>query len=294
MTEHPLTPHTSPLAFSFEFFPPKGDKGAERLAAVRKQLAEVQPAFFSVTFGAGGSTQTGTLETCVETLQDTGIPVAAHISCIGSTRDRISELLEQYQAAGITRLVALRGDLLPGMTDPGEFRYANELVSFIRETTGDRFHIEVAAYPEYHPESPTPQTDLDNLVRKVNAGANAVMTQYFYNAQAYEDLCDRLQARGVTLPVVPGVMPITNYEQLIRFSDRCGAEIPRWIRRRLEAYGDDLESLRAFGLDVVTRLSERLLELGAPGLHFYTLNRAEPTLDLWRALKLPMPASAAA
>ena len=284
----------SALQFSFEFFPPKGEKGAERLATVRKQLAEVQPAFFSVTFGAGGSTQTGTLETCVDTLTDTGIPVAAHISCIGSTRERITELLGQYREAGIQRLVALRGDLLPGMTDPGEFRYANELVSFIRETTGDEFHIEVAAYPEYHPESPTPEADLQNLLRKIEAGADAVMTQYFYNAHAYEDLCNRLAAHGVTQPVVPGVMPITNYEQLIRFSDRCGAEIPRWIRRRLEAIGDDLDSLRAFGLDVVTQLSERLLELGAPGLHFYTLNRAEHTLDLWRSLRLPMPASAAA
>lgn len=292
MSDNRLTPNTSQLSFSFEFFPPKGEKGATRLAEVRKQLAALQPAFFSVTFGAGGSTQSGTLETCIATKQDTGCDVAAHISCIGSTRERISQLLDEYRQAGINRLVALRGDLLPGMTDPGEFRYANELVSFIRETTGDEFHIEVAAYPEYHPESPTPDADLDNLVRKVQCGADAIMTQYFYNVHAYEDLVERLAARGVRVPVVPGIMPITNHDQLIRFSDRCGAEIPRWIRRRLEAFGDDSESLRAFGLDVVAQLSRNLLDLGAPGLHFYTLNRAAPTLELWQALRLPMPAAA--
>lgn len=273
--------------YSFEFFPPKGDKGAALLSSARKQLAAVNPAFFSVTFGAGGSTQEGTLETCVETRDATSLPVAAHISCIGSTREGIAALLEQYQQQGIDRLVALRGDLLPGMTDPGEFRYANELVTFIRETTGDAFHIEVAAYPEYHPEAPTPEDDLNNLVRKVEAGADAVMTQYFYNVQSYVDLVERLRARGIKQPVVPGVMPITNRDQLLRFSDRCGAEIPRWIRRRLESYGDDTDSIRAFGHDVVAKLSQDLLAADAPGLHFYTLNRAESVLALWQALDLP-------
>ena len=272
-------------SFSFEFFPPKDAAAAERLAAVRAKLAAVKPDFFSVTFGAGGTTQQGTLETCVATQQDTGIPAAAHISCIGSTRARIIALLDEYKANNITRLVALRGDLLPGMRDPGEFRYANELVEFIRETTGDTFHIEVAAYPEVHPECSSAQTDLDNLVRKCQAGANAVMTQYFYSPAAYFDLVDRLQAAGIDLPVVPGIMPITNHTQLVRFSDRCGAEIPRWIRRRLESYGDDLESIRAFGHDVVTKLCEDLLAGGAPGLHFYTLNRAAAVLDLWDAVQ---------
>ena len=272
--------------YSFEFFPPRGDEAREKLGVVRQKLAAVNPAFFSVTFGAGGTTQTGTLETCVDTRRDTGLPVAAHISCIGSTRDKIAGLLAQYQAEGIDRLVALRGDLLPGMTDPGEFSYANELVAFIRETTGDAFHIEVAAYPEFHPEADTPEDDVNNLVRKIEAGADAVMTQYFYNVAAYTDLVERLRARGITQPVVPGIMPITNRDQLLRFSDRCGAEIPRWIRRRLEGYGDDLDSIRAFGHDVVAKLCEDLLATGAPGLHFYTLNRAEPVLALWDSLGL--------
>lgn len=287
----------SDLHFSFEFFPPKSDKGAERQKIVRRELAAVNPDFFSVTFGAGGTTQEGTYETCVETQEDTGIPVAAHISCIGSTRKSIAGLLERYQEAGIKRLVALRGDLLEGMTDPGEFHYGNELVEFIRETTGDFFHIEVGAYPEYHPEATSPQDDFDNLVRKIEAGADAVMTQYFYNVDAYIDMVERLRARGITQPVVPGIMPITARDQLLRFSDRCGAEIPRWIRHRLEAFGDDEASIKAFGHDVVTRLSAALLEAGAPGLHFYTLNRSEATLALWRDLRLPMPsgdASAAA
>lgn len=272
--------------YSFEFFPPRGDEAREKLGVVRQKLAAVNPAFFSVTFGAGGTTQTGTLETCVDTRRDTGLPVAAHISCIGSTRDKIAGLLAQYQAEGIDRLVALRGDLLPGMTDPGEFSYANELVAFIRETTGDAFHIEVAAYPEFHPEADTPEDDVNNLVRKIEAGADAVMTQYFYNVAAYTDLVERLRARGITQPVVPGIMPITNRDQLLRFSDRCGAEIPRWIRRRLEGYGDDLDSIRAFGHDVVVKLCEDLLAVGAPGLHFYTLNRAAPVLGLWDSLGL--------
>lgn len=272
--------------YSFEFFPPRDDAGAEKLAGVRKKLAAVNPAFFSVTFGAGGTTQTGTLETCVATKADTGCDVAAHISCIGSTKARVAGLLEQYQAEGINRLVALRGDLLPGMTDPGEFRYANELVEFIRETSGDTFHIEVAAYPEFHPEADTPEDDLQNLVRKINAGADAVMTQYFYSPQAYFDLVDRLHGQGIKQPVVPGIMPITNRDQLLRFSDRCGAEIPRWIRRRLEGYGDDMDSIRAFGHDVVVKLCDDLLSAGVPGLHFYTLNRAAPVLALWDALSL--------
>jgi methylenetetrahydrofolate reductase (NADPH) len=273
-------------SFSFEFFPPKTPEGAAKLRAARARLAAVDPAFFSVTFGAGGSTREGTLATVLE-IHGEGRPVAPHISCIGSTRASVRELLQRYRGIGIRRLVALRGDLPSGAAGgAGDFRYANELVEFIRADTGDWFHIEVAAYPEYHPQARSPADDLANFVRKVRAGADSAITQYFYNPDAYARFVDDVAALGCTVPIVPGIMPITNYAQLARFSDACGAEIPRWMRRRLESFGDDRESILAFGLDVVTGLCERLLAIGAPGLHFYTMNQAEPTLAIWRRLGL--------
>lgn len=273
--------------FSFEFFPPKTPEGADKLRAARARLAAVNPAFFSVTFGAGGSTREGTLATVLE-IHGEGRPVAPHISCIGSTRAAVRELLQRYRGAGIRRLVALRGDLPSGAAGgAGDFRYANELVEFIRAETGDWFHIEVAAYPEYHPQARSPADDLANFVRKVRAGADSAITQYFYNSDAYFRFVDDAAALGCTVPIVPGIMPITNYAQLARFSDACGAEIPRWIRKRLESFGDDRESIRAFGLDVVTDLCEQLLAVDAPGLHFYTMNQADPTLAIWQRLGLP-------
>jgi len=270
--------------FSFEFFPPKTPEGSEKLRAVRQKLGALRPEFFSVTFGAGGSTKEGTWNT-VMALHAEGYPVAPHISCIGTTRESVRELLNGYQQAGIRRLVALRGDMPSGAAGgAGDFRYANELVEFIRLETGDWFHVEVAAYPEYHPQARSPADDLANFVRKVKAGANSAITQYFYNSDAYFRFVDDAEALGCSVPVVPGIMPITNFMQLARFSDACGAEIPRWIRRRLESYGDDRESIRSFGLDVVTDLAEQLLVAGAPGLHFYTMNQAEPTLALWQRL----------
>jgi methylenetetrahydrofolate reductase (NADPH) len=275
--------------FSFEFFPPKTPEGADKLRATRDRLARLQPAFFSVTFGAGGSTRDLTFETVVEIRRATGLEAAPHLSCIGSTRASIREVLETYRARGIRRIVALRGDLPSGMGfgPPGELRYANELVDFIRQVAGDWFHIEVAAYPEFHPQAPSASVDLRNFKRKVEAGANGAITQYFYNADAYFRFLDDIHRLGVDLPVVPGIMPITNYKQLARFSDACGAEIPRWIRKRLEDFGDDVKSLRAFGIDVTTDLCRRLLEGAAPGLHFYTMNQSEATLAIWRNLELP-------
>jgi methylenetetrahydrofolate reductase (NADPH) len=273
--------------FSFEFFPPKTPEGADKLRAVRAKLAAVQPAFFSVTFGAGGSTREGTWNTVTE-IAAAGLAVAPHISCIGTTRASVRELLLAFRSRGIRRLVALRGDLPSGAAGgAGDFRYANELVEFIRAETGDWFHVEVAAYPEYHPQSRSPADDLANFARKVKAGADSAITQYFYNSDAYFRFVEDAQALGVEVPIVPGIMPITNYTQLARFSDACGAEIPRWIRLKLQSYGDDRDSIRAFGLDVVTDLCEQLLAVDAPGLHFYTMNQAEPTLELWARLGLP-------
>lgn len=273
--------------FSFEFFPPKTPEGADKLRAVRAKLAAVQPAFFSVTFGAGGSTREGTWNTVTE-IAAAGLAVAPHISCIGTTRASVRELLLAYRSRGIRRLVALRGDLPSGAAGgAGDFRYANELVEFIRAETGDWFHVEVAAYPEYHPQSRSPADDLANFARKVKAGADSAITQYFYNSDAYFRFVEDAQALGVEVPIVPGIMPITNYTQLARFSDACGAEIPRWIRLKLQSYGDDRDAIRAFGLDVVTDLCEQLLAVDAPGLHFYTMNQAEPTLELWARLGLP-------
>ncbi|MGD1990647.1 MAG: methylenetetrahydrofolate reductase [NAD(P)H] [Chromatiales bacterium] len=273
--------------FSVELFPPRTASGFEKLQRAVGELRSVSPAFFSVTYGAGGSTRERTFET-VDWLMGEGIDTAPHISCIGSSRDEITAMLERYRQQGINKLVALRGDLPSGsgLGELDELRYANELVDYIRETTGDHFHIEVAAYPEYHPQAPSPSVDLENFRRKVEAGADSAITQYFYNADAYCHFVDNCEKAGITLPIVPGIMPITNYTQLARFSDATGAEIPRWIRKKLEAFGDDLESLRAFGEEVVTYLCQRLLDAGAPGLHFYTMNQSGPTLALWKNLGL--------
>jgi methylenetetrahydrofolate reductase (NADPH) len=269
---------------SFEFFPPRTPEGAAKLRSVRAQLAELKPEYFSVTFGAGGSTREGTLNTVMEMHRE-GLSVAPHISCIGTSRDSVRALLAGYRSHGIHRLVALRGDMPSGAAGgAGDFRYANELVEFIRAETGDWFEIEVAAYPEYHPQSRSPADDLQSFVRKVNAGADSAITQYFYNFDAYARFVDDVSAMGCTVPIVAGVMPIINYTQLARFSDACGAEIPRWIRQRLESFGDDRASIREFGLDVVTHLCEQLLAVGAPGLHFYTLNQAEASIELCRRL----------
>ena len=270
---------------SFEFFPPQTAEGAEKLRTTRRQLAQLKPAFFSCTFGAGGSTRDRTLETVLE-IQAEGLPAAPHLSCIGSTRENIRAVLDRYQAAGIRRIVALRGDLPSGMADAGEFRYANELVAFIRAETGDWFHIEVAAYPEYHPQAKSPRDDLANFKRKVDAGADSAITQYFFNADAYAHFVEEVQALGVAVPIVPGIMPIANFSKIARFSDACGTEIPRWMRRKFESFGDDSASVRAFGLDVVTELCARLLDRGAPGLHFYTLNQAGLTSTICQRLGL--------
>jgi methylenetetrahydrofolate reductase (NADPH) len=270
---------------SFEFFPPQTPEGMEKLVATRKQLAAVNPEYFSVTFGAGGSTQERTLET-VRQIKAEGFQVAPHLSCVGSTRDNIRSLLQTYQQMGVNRIVALRGDMPSGMASIGEFQYANELVSFIRAQTGEHFHIEVAAYPEFHPQARSARDDLVNFKRKVAAGANSAITQYFYNADSYFYFVDECRKLGVTVPIVPGIMPIMKYSQLARFSDMCGAEIPRWMRKTLEGYGDDNESVQAFGLDVVASLCEKLLAGGAPGLHFYTLNQSGPSLELWKRLGL--------
>ncbi|MEX5745853.1 methylenetetrahydrofolate reductase [NAD(P)H] [Massilia sp. X63] len=269
--------------FSIEFFPPKTDEGAEKLRVVRQKLADLRPKYFSVTFGAGGTTQQGTLQTVLE-IQSEGMDAAPHLSCVGGTRESLRAILQQFQDNGIRRLVALRGDLPSGYGGGGEFRYANELVEFIRKETGDWFHIEVAAYPEMHPQARSPQDDLQAFARKVAAGANAAITQYFYNADAYFDFVDNARKLGVDVPVVAGIMPITNYTQLMRFSDMCGAEIPRWVRNKLASFGDDSASIKAFGLDVVTSLCERLLAGGAPGLHFYSMNQAAATTAIWQRL----------
>ena len=271
--------------FSFEFFPPKTTEGAEKLRATRKQLAQLKPKFFSVTFGAGGSTRDRTLET-VREIQAEGSEAAPHLSCIGSTHDNIREILNEYKSQGIRHLVALRGDLPSGTMDAGEFNYANELVEFIRKETGDWFEIEVAAYPEMHPQARSYKEDIAHFKLKAEAGANAAITQYFFNADAYFRYVDDVRAAGVEIPIVPGIMPIGNYVQLARFSDACGAEIPRWLRKKLETYGEDLTAIRAFGLDVITDLCDRLLAGGAPGLHFYTMNQAGPTTTIWQRLGL--------
>jgi methylenetetrahydrofolate reductase (NADPH) len=285
MSPSPLTPHSSRRTFSFELFPPQTPEGLEKLRTTRRQLSQLKPAYFSVTFGAGGTTRDRTLGVALE-IQAEGQQVAPHISCVASTKASIREMLQRYRDAGIERIVALRGDLPSGMADAGEFRYASELVAFVRAEFGKAFHIEVACYPEYHPQARTAQDDLVNFKRKVEAGADTAITQYFYNQDAYFAFVDDCEAAGITIPIVPGIMPINRFSQLARFSDACGAEIPRWIRRKLEGFGDDTASIRSFGLDVVTNLCDRLLRGGAPGLHFYTLNQAGPTSTIWQRLGL--------
>ncbi len=270
---------------SIEFFPPQTSEGADKLRSTRAKLAELKPEFFSVTFGAGGSTQARTFETVFEIRRE-GHEAAPHLSCIGSTRDQIRAILQRYKDEGIRRIVALRGDLPSGVGDPGELRYANELVAFIRAETGSHFHIEVAAYPEYHPQARSPRDDLLAFKRKVDAGADSAITQYFYNLDAYLHFRDECTALGIGVPIVPGVMPIVSFSKLARFSDACGAEIPRWMRRKFESFGDDSDSIKAFGLDVVSDLCEKLIAAGAPGLHFYSMNQAGPTMALCARLGL--------
>lgn len=269
--------------FSIEFFPPKTADGVEKLRATRGRLAKLNPAYFSVTFGAGGTTQKGTLDTVLE-MRAEGLAAAPHLSCIGGSKESIREILKEYQAHDIRKLVALRGDMPSGYGLGGSFRYASELVEFIRKETGDWFWIDVAAYPEMHPQARSPQDDLQNFHSKIKAGANAAITQYFYNADAYFRFVDEAAKLGMHNAIVPGVMPITNFTQLMRFSDMCGAEIPRWIRLKLASYGDDSASIKAFGLDVVSKLCQQLLEGGAPGLHFYSMNQSEPVTQIWQRL----------
>jgi len=274
-------------SFSFELFPPKTAQGMEKLQAAVETLNDLGPEYFSVTYGAGGSTRERTFST-VDWLRSRNIDTAPHLSCVGATREEIADILQRYRNQGIRRIVALRGDLPSGagLSEPDDLRYANELVTFIREQTGDHFRIEVAAYPEFHPQATSATRDLENFRRKVEAGANSAITQYFYNADAYFRFVDSCAKLGVDIPIIPGIMPITNYQQLARFSDACGAEIPRWIRRRLEAFGEDMEGLRAFGRDVVTDLCRQLLVGGAPGLHFYTMNQVSPSHEIWQDLGL--------
>ena len=273
------------LPVSLEFFPPKTPAGADKLRAARQQLYVLAPEFCSVTYGAGGSTQEGTFGTVREILAE-GVQAASHFSCIGATRDSVRTQLAQLKAMGVRRLVALRGDLPSGYGAGGEFQYASDLVAFIRAETGSDFHIEVAAYPEVHPQARSPEADLQAFAAKVRAGAHSAITQYFFNADAYFRFVDDVRRLGLDVPVVPGIMPIGSSTQLMRFADACGAEIPRWIRLRLQAFGDDVESIKAFGLDVVTDLCERLRSAGAPALHFYTMNQSGPTLEICRRLGL--------
>jgi methylenetetrahydrofolate reductase (NADPH) len=276
-----MTPRSTDV--SFEFFPPNTPEGLQKLRDTRRQLSELNPGFFSVTYGAGGATRDKSLGV-VDEIAVEGHAVAPHLSCVGATRGSVAELLDRWRNSGIRKLVALRGDLPSGMVDAGEFRYASDLVEFVRNHSGDWFHIEVAAYPEVHPQANSPQADLNAFVAKVSAGANSAITQYFFNGDAYFSFVDAAQAAGVSVPIVPGIMPITNYTQLARFSDACGAEIPRWMRLRLAAFADDTASLRAFGHDVVSALCARLLDGGAPGIHFYTLNQAGPSRALWQSI----------
>ena len=271
--------------FSFEFYPPKTEEGAASLQAVYEKLSARNPDFFSVTFGAGGSTRDKTFDTVVE-IQSKGFSAAPHLSCVASTKANIRNILNSYRENGINKIVALRGDMPSGMMSAGEFRFANVLVEFIRAETGDHFHINVAAYPEVHPQAVNANEDFKNFKRKVDAGANAAITQYFYNAEAYFYFVDNCQKHGIDIPIFPGIMPIIQYTQLFRFSEMCGADIPRWMRKRLESYGDDRQAIQAFGLELVTDLCQRLLDFGAPGLHFYTMNQSAPTLAILENLKL--------
>ena len=271
-------------AISFEFFPPRTAQQRLILESTWQKLSHLHPAYLSVTFGAGGSSLDATREMVETLIRESGVPVAPHISCMAQHREMLRELLEFYRDKGVERLVVLRGDRPDGMAGPGPFQYANELVAYVREEFGDHFQIEVACYPDFHPESATPQSELLHFRRKVEAGADGAITQYFYNPDSYFRFVDDCRRMGIEIPITPGIMPITNYKQLSRFSDMCGAEIPQWIRRRLEGFGDDGAAIREFGLDVVTSLCERLLEGGAPGLHIYTLNRANASMLLWQRL----------
>jgi len=274
------------VKISCEFFPPRTEAGVEKLQVVQTTLDNIiQPEYYSVTFGAGGSTRDSTLE-MIKLLSAENINVAPHISCMGSTKQQLNDLLSEYKNLGVTRLVTLRGDIPDTGDSIKELEYANELVSFIRENTGDHFTLEVAAYPEYHPESTTPQSDFECFKNKVAAGANGAITQYFYNIDAYFRFIENCQRENISIPITPGIMPITNFSSLTRFSDTCGAEIPRWIRKQLEAYADDKESLQAFGVDVVSNLCNQLLEQNVPGLHFYTLNQSISTTAIWKNLSL--------
>jgi methylenetetrahydrofolate reductase (NADPH) len=280
-----MTKTPAPLPLSLEFFPPKTPEGVDKLAAVRQQLYALKPQFCSVTYGAGGSTQDGTLST-VQAIQREGVDAASHLTCVGASQASIRDKLVQFQADGIRRIVALRGDLPSGYGGFGAFRYASDLVAFIRAETGDHFHIEVAAYPETHPQAKSPQADLQAYAAKVKAGANAAITQFFFNSDAYFRFVDDAAKLGLDVPVVPGVMPIINSSGILRFADGCGAEVPRWVRLRLQSFGDDTASIKAFGLDVVTDLCERLRSAGVPGLHFYTMNQSATVLEICRRLGL--------
>jgi methylenetetrahydrofolate reductase (NADPH) len=273
------------IELSVEFFPPQTTEGVAKLKSEREKLAVLKPDFLSVTYGAGGSTRERTFA-IVKEIAAEGFDAVPHLSCIGSTRSRIQGILEEFKASGVRRIVALRGDLPSGMAEAGELRYANELVAFVRAKMGDDFQIMVAAYPEWHPQAKSPDADLKNFARKVKAGASAAITQYFYNADAYFHFVEKIRALKVDIPIIPGIMPIVSFHKLARFSDACGAEIPRWIRLKFESYGDDTESIQAFGLEVVTRLCERLLQGGAPGLHFYSMNMAKATLEICQRLGL--------
>lgn len=272
------------IDLSIEFFPPQTAEGIAKLKVEREKLAALKPEFFSVTYGAGGSTRERTFSVIREIAAE-GFDAAPHLSCVGSTRAGIREMLDEFKAAGLRRIVALRGDLPSGMAEAGELRYANELVEFIRAETGDAFRIAVAAYPEWHPQAKSTEADLQNFARKAKAGANLAITQYFYNADAYFHFVERARALGVDIPIIPGIMPIASFFRLARFSDACGADIPRWMRRQFESYGDDTDSIRDFGLDVVTRLCEKLLQGGAPGLHFYSMNQARLTTEICQRLR---------
>ena len=277
------------MELSIEFFPPKSPEGALKLKGVQEQFAsELRPNFYSVTFGAGGSTQEGTIHT-VRAIHEAGYQAAPHLSCVGSSRENILKLLSIYKEMGVKRIVALRGDLPSGMGQYGEFHHANELVTFIRQSMPDWFHIEVAAYPEVHPQASSSKADLENFARKIKSGADSAITQYFFNSDAYFHFVDDANKLGVDVPIVPGIMPITSSTQLMRFSDGCGAEIPRWLRKRLDAYGDDTASIKAYGIEVVTDLCDQLLQGGAPGLHFYSLNQAQPTMTIVNNLKELFP-----
>ncbi len=286
MTTSAVTPNSPTV--SFEFFPTKTEEGAAKLLTTAQKLAAANPEFFSVTYGAGGSTRDRTRDSVYNIRETTSVPTAPHLSCVGDSKEDIRTLLTRYQQDGIQRIVALRGDLPSGMGrfNSGDLQYANELVEFIRSETGDHFHIEVAAYPEVHPQAHSMEVDLQNFERKVKAGASSAITQYFFNADSYFHFVERCRGLGIEIPILPGIMPITNFTKLARFSDGCGAELPRWIRKQLEAYGDDSASIRQFGEEVITQLCERLLAGGAPGLHFYTLNNAEPSLKIWKNLNV--------